>query len=125
MALIKCPECDSEISDKAPSCPKCGYPIAKDFKTVSAPTRKFRLPSILSIVGSILLLIIIIALIVGGTLVYKKHHELINSSVDDYFAEQNIGRWVVNAGLVVVGIVLLIAIIFIIIGVLKRRKRNK
>ncbi len=27
MALIKCPECGKEISDKANSCPSCGYPI--------------------------------------------------------------------------------------------------
>lgn len=27
MALIKCPECGREISDKASSCPHCGYPI--------------------------------------------------------------------------------------------------
>lgn len=25
MAMIRCPECDSEISDTARSCPKCGY----------------------------------------------------------------------------------------------------
>jgi ribosomal protein L7/L12 len=27
MALIRCPECSNEISDKAVSCPKCGYPL--------------------------------------------------------------------------------------------------
>ena len=27
MALIKCPECGREISDKAASCPNCGFPI--------------------------------------------------------------------------------------------------
>lgn len=27
MELIKCPECGKEISDKAASCPGCGYPI--------------------------------------------------------------------------------------------------
>lgn len=27
MALIKCPECGKKISDKATSCPNCGYPI--------------------------------------------------------------------------------------------------
>ena len=29
MAFIKCPEtdCDNMVSDQAPSCPKCGYPI--------------------------------------------------------------------------------------------------
>lgn len=28
MALINCPECNNEISDKAVSCPICGYPIS-------------------------------------------------------------------------------------------------
>ncbi|MFT4005228.1 MAG: zinc ribbon domain-containing protein [Lacrimispora sp.] len=27
MALIKCPECSKEISDKAKSCPNCGCPL--------------------------------------------------------------------------------------------------
>ncbi len=30
MALIKCPECGSEISDKAFHCPKCGCPISME-----------------------------------------------------------------------------------------------
>ena len=30
MALIKCPECGKEISDKASSCPNCGCPIETD-----------------------------------------------------------------------------------------------
>lgn len=29
MALIKCPECGKEISDKAASCPNCGFPITQ------------------------------------------------------------------------------------------------
>lgn len=29
MALIKCPECGQEVSDKATACPRCAYPIAK------------------------------------------------------------------------------------------------
>ena len=28
MALINCPDCNKEISDKAPACPGCGSPIA-------------------------------------------------------------------------------------------------
>ena len=28
MALISCPECNKEISDKAINCPNCGYPIS-------------------------------------------------------------------------------------------------
>ena len=29
MALINCPECGKEISDKAVSCPNCGCPITE------------------------------------------------------------------------------------------------
>ncbi len=32
MALIKCEECDNEVSEKASSCPKCGNPMAVDNK---------------------------------------------------------------------------------------------
>lgn len=28
MALITCPECEREVSDKAAACPNCGYPFA-------------------------------------------------------------------------------------------------
>ena len=27
MALIECPECGKKISDKATTCPNCGFPI--------------------------------------------------------------------------------------------------
>ena len=27
MALIKCPECDLQVSDHAIACPHCGYPL--------------------------------------------------------------------------------------------------
>ena len=27
MAMIKCPECGKDVSDKAKCCPNCGYPI--------------------------------------------------------------------------------------------------
>ena len=29
MAIIKCPECGKEVSDKAKVCPNCAYPIAE------------------------------------------------------------------------------------------------
>ena len=29
MALIKCPECGRDISDKANACVHCGYPLSK------------------------------------------------------------------------------------------------
>ena len=36
MAMIKCPECGKDISDKADKCPNCGYPIGG--QTVSQST---------------------------------------------------------------------------------------
>lgn len=30
MALVNCPECNKEISDKASSCPNCGFPLEKE-----------------------------------------------------------------------------------------------
>lgn len=30
MALIKCPECGKEVSDKAPTCPHCGCPLSDE-----------------------------------------------------------------------------------------------
>ena len=30
MALIKCPECGKEISDKAKACPECGYELKQN-----------------------------------------------------------------------------------------------
>jgi len=38
MALIKCPECQSEVSDKAKNCPKCGYPIDEIAKNEPSST---------------------------------------------------------------------------------------
>lgn len=32
MSLINCPECGKEISDKAESCPNCGFPIMEEIQ---------------------------------------------------------------------------------------------
>lgn len=45
MALINCPECESEVSDKAKSCPKCGYPTADIIKNkASCPECEAEIP---------------------------------------------------------------------------------
>lgn len=38
MALIKCPECRNELSDKANFCPHCGYPLGVEKFKSSFPT---------------------------------------------------------------------------------------
>lgn len=63
MALIKCPECGREISDKAEICPKCGYKNSEKYYKLSeskenrsSGMRKWRIISgIISIVFMILM----------------------------------------------------------------------
>lgn len=45
--LLKCPECDLPVSDKALTCPHCGYPMVKDAKQPKPKTAKShkRLPN--------------------------------------------------------------------------------
>ena len=40
MSLIHCPECGKEISDKAESCPNCGYPMV-DLDKVKCTTTDY------------------------------------------------------------------------------------
>ena len=60
MALIKCWECEKEISSKAASCPECGNPIKGETKVV--PKRTSRKPLVLLL--SIFLIFLGIALFV-------------------------------------------------------------
>ena len=57
MALIKCPECTKEISDKAPTCPGCGCPITSakiheevgvNLSTVQLTSKSLKIELILS-----------------------------------------------------------------------------
>ncbi|MCP4748774.1 MAG: zinc-ribbon domain-containing protein [Desulfobacteraceae bacterium] len=58
MALIKCNECNNEVSDKANACPKCGAPIAAaretkaagtQIKTIQETSKKFKLQTLISV----------------------------------------------------------------------------
>jgi hypothetical protein len=40
MALINCPECDNKISDKAHSCPNCGYVLPAKYEFKPPPRNK-------------------------------------------------------------------------------------
>lgn len=54
MALINCPECSHSVSDKAFTCPNCGYPIQNTQKTPRAPSaRKTRYKKLPNGFGSI------------------------------------------------------------------------
>lgn len=51
MALIKCPECEREISDQAPTCPYCGVPLKQTELNIT--TTKESSTSVWSIIGII------------------------------------------------------------------------
>lgn len=61
MALIKCPECGKEFSDKAESCPHCGHPSRKGSKK-SNKSKK-----IIAVVGAV----VVIAVVAGGAWYYN------------------------------------------------------
>lgn len=80
MALIKCPECEKEISDKVKSCPNCGYPMEID----NNETQKVELSSVnikldenkkRKILRSILLIISIFVICIGGYSFIKLQNE--------------------------------------------------
>lgn len=43
--LIKCPECELMVSDKAAVCPHCGYPMSPKAKRERPSTKRHRLPN--------------------------------------------------------------------------------
>lgn len=55
MAIIQCPECGKEVSDKTKSCIHCGYPLTKK-KNIPKKT-------IMLIVGIIIILLVAFAVI--------------------------------------------------------------
>lgn len=71
MALIKCPECGREVSDKAPACPHCGYPFSSTVEKDDAQTQdKETIVEEKSIKkkkkNRIVRIIIVLCIIVGG-----------------------------------------------------------
>lgn len=64
MALVNCPECGKEISDKAGKCPYCGYPIGGESDVqINKEVKKKK--------NILPLLLGIIVIVVVGTLVYN------------------------------------------------------
>lgn len=60
MALIKCPDCGTDVSSAAPTCPKCGRPIAA---TKSVPQKKKT--SGCAVVALALIVLVVIGAIFG------------------------------------------------------------
>jgi len=112
MALINCPECDKEISDKATICINCGYPISSNEFTVtqdphisdtpatlsltkktelkqSVKRKNMRKISFLSLISLIVVAIIVIAVIlyVQSTPNYRLKNSHFVMAVDIFFED--------------------------------------
>ena len=59
MALVKCPQCNNEISDTVEKCPHCGNTISHNVLPVStpAPSVQNNIPKFLTIAALILAII--------------------------------------------------------------------
>jgi hypothetical protein len=71
MALIDCPECGSQVSDKAESCPKCGYGIVKEIVSpranpVKGISRKSKGMNGFTLAGIILASLLLIFIVVNA-----------------------------------------------------------
>ena len=70
MALIKCPECNGQISDKAKICPNCSYPVQNEQVKIKSKKiwKKIRKKII---VGIISILVIYILWTIISFIIYK------------------------------------------------------
>ena len=97
MALIKCPECNREISDKVKNCPHCGYPLTKSEDDtqkveISSVNIKIKEKNKRKIVLTIIIICCVILGIIGGVQLYKnqkakadsqKYEEMVKSYIDN------------------------------------------
>ena len=74
MALIKCPECGTEVSDKAVACPKCAHPIvegsAEQVQTVKVQpikktAKKYKVKLLIGVFLMVLGFLLIVSSIMG------------------------------------------------------------
>jgi hypothetical protein len=75
MALITCPECGESISDKAASCPRCGFPSQPQStieKHCDQPKSKRKPKKAIKVLLIILAIVVTVAIAVGSFLAYIK-----------------------------------------------------
>ena len=96
MALIKCPECNKEVSDKAEVCPHCGIRLKEDEnkpltnyyrRTANIINRDHRVTNIGGIIIGIVFVIVGIGLfIVSGVSTIKQWDDLVAYCITMGFA---------------------------------------
>ena len=97
MALIKCPECDKEISDKVKVCPHCGYPFQKEENTaqkveISSVNLKIKKENKKKIIIAVIAICCVIVCIFAVVKIYKneqakkasaEYEEQVNAYIDN------------------------------------------
>lgn len=78
MALIHCPECNHEISDKAVACPHCGYPIKEGCSSARKSSDRFWKVIVVSTLAFYVMLgtLGVVGIYVGASAVKKGLSEL-------------------------------------------------
>lgn len=102
MALVKCPECNKEISDQAKYCPSCGYRL----KSMSVEDKKSIKKIGLAIIGMILAIILIVVIYDACTISaeeaseqlrrQKEEIEEIQNEIDKLEEQKRRNDWLIN-----------------------------
>ena len=72
MALINCPECHREISDKAESCPHCGFPLVVELTQAVESGQQLQVKAKSGIADGVKIgagMFIVLPLLIGAALV--------------------------------------------------------
>lgn len=112
MALIKCDECQKEISDTAKTCPHCGYNLKKERKKLNSK-------NIIYNFRTISCFLLILAFITSFFAVsfsrdnYSSSRQMLNRSFNDmmYYLLDNF-----DIVFIIIGIVSIVALIYYILG---------
>lgn len=107
MALIKCPECGMDISEKAASCIHCGYPLEKvpsisqtDEETTSVKNEKMQKKSRLLPILLLLLFVVIVCIEVSNRQEEQRRIAFYRadfSSEADMYETLMSGKWVLTS----------------------------
>lgn len=77
--LLKCPECELPVSDKALICPHGGYPLVKDAKPLKKKSKKLRDKNFRgAFIAPLLNLMCKITIILLGTSSLHQYHLTLN-----------------------------------------------
>ncbi len=82
MALIKCPECGHEISEKAKMCPNCGYQVNGEEPNDSRKNKNF-LSKMILVVGVMIITLLVIGCIISTCLKNSKTEKVKDAQETD------------------------------------------